>query len=75
MYKAINFFRDTQDNRHLYNVGDTFPRKGVEVSDERIAELSGSDNKQKRPVIQFVPEPKKHTAKKAENSEEMPAEE
>lgn len=54
MYKVIYFFTDLQDNDHPYNVGDIFPRKGVEVSKARIAELSGSDNKQGRPLIEEV---------------------
>ena len=44
MYKVIKYFTDLHDNNHPYNVGDTFPRKGVEVKPERIAELSGSNN-------------------------------
>lgn len=51
MYKVINFFTDLQDNCHPYNVGDDFPRAGLEVSEERIAELSGKENKQGKPLI------------------------
>lgn len=66
MYKVIKQFSDLQDNCHTYNVGDTFPRKGLTVSAERIAELSGKDNKQGAPLIKEVKEaPKKTTTKKA----------
>lgn len=51
MYKVIKFFHDLQDNNHPYNVGDEYPRKDVKVTDERIAELSGKDNKQGVPLI------------------------
>ena len=68
MYKVIKFFTDLQDNDHPYNVGDVFPRKGVTVSAERLAELAGNYNKQGQPLIELVEEkaeaPKKATAKK-----------
>lgn len=51
MYKVIKLFADLQDNEHIYNVGDTFPRDGIKVTDERIAELSGCDNKRGVPLI------------------------
>jgi hypothetical protein len=56
---------DLKDNNHPYNVGDTYPRKGLEVSAERIAELSGNDNNHGCPIIEKVEEPeKKAPAKK-----------
>ena len=66
MYKVIKFFTDLQDNNHPYNVGDTFPRKGKTADEVRIAELSGSDNKQGKPLIKAVPKApaKKKTADK-----------
>ena len=51
MYRVIRYFTDLQDNDHPYNVGDVFPRDGMTVTDERIAELAGSDNKQRTPLI------------------------
>lgn len=54
MYKVINFFTDLHDNDHPYNVGDTFPREGVEVTEERLAELAGSSNRQGKPLIEPV---------------------
>lgn len=56
MYKVIHYFTDLQDNRHPYNVGDVYPRAGVEADEARIAELSGSDNKQGKPLIEKVEE-------------------
>lgn len=45
MYKVIKYFEDLKDNRHPYNEGDTFPRKGLDVSRERIAELASDKNR------------------------------
>ena len=45
MYKTVVYFEDLQDNRYAYHPGDTFPRKGIEVSAERLAELSSVRNK------------------------------
>lgn len=58
MYKVIKFFIDLEDN-HPYDVGDTFPRKGMSVMPSRLRELSGSDNRQGVPLIEEVAEPKK----------------
>ena len=65
MYKVIKHFIDLQDNNHSYNAGDIFPRSGLVVSDDRYAELAGSENKQGVPLIQLVEEkPKAKRAKK-----------
>ena len=64
MYRVIKFFHDLQDGDHPYNVGDTFPREGAEPSEKRIAELSGSGNRQGKPLIELVEEPKKPAKKK-----------
>ena len=48
---VLIYFTDLQDNRYAYHAGDTFPREGLEVSDERIAELASSDNKRGKPLI------------------------
>ena len=71
-YRAIQYFTDLQDNKHEYNKGDEYPRNGLTVTEKRINELLGSDNKQKRPVIEIyteeVPfEPKKYTTKQLES--------
>lgn len=56
MYEVINYFTDLQDNEYPYNVGDIFPRDGLTVSEERLKELSSSNNKQSKPLIKFVEE-------------------
>lgn len=61
MYKVIKYFTDLQDDDYEYKVGDTYPRQGLEASQERIACLAGSNNLQKQPLIEKV----KKIAKKA----------
>ena len=56
MYTVIRYFTDLQDNDYAYEVGDTYPREGLSPTEERIAELSGSDNKQGTPLIAAVAE-------------------
>lgn len=56
MYKVIKYFCDLQDKNHSYNEGDIFPREGLEVTEERIAELAGSQNRQGTPLIKAVEE-------------------
>lgn len=51
MYLVVSRFADLEDGKHLYNVGDVFPRKGLVVPDERIHELLGSSNKCHTPLI------------------------
>ena len=72
MYKVIKFFTDLQDGNRIYDPADpscnTYPREGLKPTDARIAELSGSENKQGEPLIKEVkePKPKKATKKAAE---------
>ena len=53
-YKVIHYFEDLQDFNHPYKVGDTFPRLGMVVTEGRLKELSGSNNKQGKPLIEKV---------------------
>lgn len=76
MYKVINYFIDLQDDFHPYEVGDEYPRPGIEVTEMRIEELAGSRNKQGKPLIEKVEESKveepkvEKPKKKAEKTEE-----
>ena len=58
MYKVVKYFIDQKDGGHAYNAGDSFPRKGAVVSEERFAELAGSNNKQGVPLIEKIKEVK-----------------
>lgn len=76
MYRVIKYFTDLQDSRHPYHVGDQYPRDGKEVSEARIAELSGNKNRQKTPLIKFFEdEPQSEMAEAPSEPEpEAPAE-
>ena len=63
-YKVIKMFTDGQDNLYRYEVGDKYPRKGYEPTEERIVGLLGTDNKQGVPLIAEIPKKKKKTTKK-----------
>ena len=64
MYKVVRRFHDLQDAVKTkdgtvyfeYNAGDTFPRKGREVTEDRLAELAGSSNRQGVPLIELAEE-------------------
>jgi len=51
MYRVVRFFRDLEDNRHPYEVGDVYPRDGAKATAKRIKELLGSKNKLGKPLI------------------------
>lgn len=55
MYKVVRYFEDIQDAMHPYNIGDTYPREGMSVSADRLAELSTDRNLQRKPLIEYVP--------------------
>ena len=63
MYTVIAYFEDLQDGRHAYNVGDEYPRKGLEATDERIKELATAQNRRKIPLIKKVEEKSKKPKK------------
>ncbi|WP_245669364.1 hypothetical protein [Caryophanon tenue] len=52
-YKVIKQFKDLQDNNHIYNVGDKYPRKG-RINKERAEELSSTNNKIGLPLIMEI---------------------
>lgn len=63
-YKVIHAFADLMDSKHKYEVGDAFPRLGLEVSEERLAELSSKNNMARRVLIEKIKEPVVKTKKK-----------
>lgn len=54
MYKVIERFEDAQDNGYEYQVGDVYPRNGLEVSEERLTELSTTNNRRNLIAIKLV---------------------
>ena len=55
-YRVIVKFSDLQDGRHIYDVGDTFPREGKKLTKKRCAELASDANKRHVPLIEAVEE-------------------
>lgn len=54
MYKVIVRFCDLQDNNHVYQPGDEYPRAGLQASAERLEELSSDKNRRKTPLIEVT---------------------
>ena len=79
MYKVIQFFHDLQDYTttkngtvyHAYNVGETYPRRGYEPSEDRIKELSGKDNIRGVTLIELVEEQEKPVEEQEKPVEEQ----
>lgn len=51
MYIVIKDFSDLQDKNIVYYVNDFYPKLGKKVTEERLDELSGSNNKRGEPLI------------------------
>ncbi len=51
MYEVLVYFEDMTDGNYPYDEGDTFPRKGLKVSKERLSELASYNNKRGVPLI------------------------
>lgn len=61
MYESIKEWRDLED-KHLYNAGDKYPHDGRKISPERIAELSGTQNKAGFALIRPCATPNRETS-------------
>lgn len=67
-YEVISEFADLQDNKHVYSVGDVYPREGYTPKEGRAEELSSCRNLQQKPLIRPVEE-KQEAEPKAEAEE------
>lgn len=56
MYKTKVLFTDLQDGSYKYLPGDIFPREGLEVSEDRLKELSTTANRRGIVLIEEVKE-------------------
>lgn len=56
MYKVIKTFADLEDGKHVYRVGDEYPRHGVKPSADRIKFLRSDQNLLHQPVIEEIKE-------------------
>lgn len=70
-YRVIKHFVDLQDNNHKYDVGDTYPRKGLNVLQSRINELASDKNKQKTPLIEEIPDVEEAPEKKTKSTKKI----
>lgn len=57
-YKVVKAFTDLTD-RHVYSVGDKFPHADVDISEDRIKELSTDANAHGEPLIKAVKQKKR----------------
>ena len=71
MYRTIVRFIDLKDDKHVYEVGDEFPRKDLMVSKSRLEELSTDKNKRGIPLIELVEDVKVEDEEVKEEVEEV----
>lgn len=57
-YSVIEAFVDLQDGKHLYRVGDNYPRAGHDVNLSRLNELASANNALGHALIKLVAETK-----------------
>lgn len=64
-YIVASDFVDLKDGYHHYSAGDVYPRTGYTPSQQRIAELSSTQNKARKPliIVEVNPEPKTEAPK------------
>lgn len=67
MYKVIEYFEDLQDDKYAYNVGDIYPREGLNPPAERIKSLASKNNRRGEPLIKKAAEPKETKINKKNN--------
>lgn len=70
-YIVIHSFKDLQDDNYIYQVGDFYPRKDIkDISDERIEELSGVNNKIGKSLIRAIEIESENKEEKAPEAED-----
>lgn len=69
MYIVLKNFTDLEDNGHKYTMGEEYPRKGYEPTEERVKALTSGNNKAGIKLLKEVKAPKK-----VEPKEEKPVE-
>ena len=65
-FKVIKEFIDRYDSNHRYKVGDSYPRSGVELDEDRASSLASASNRMKVPFLEEIkPKAKPKTKPKA----------
>lgn len=72
-YRVIKFFTDLQDKGYAYNVGDVFPRHGLNVTESRIKQLMSAGNKQHTPLIEVEEDTEEGFSEVKEDAEDTQA--
>lgn len=74
MYIVLKNFTDLEDNGHKYTMGEEYPRKGYEPTEERVKALTSGNNKACLKLIKEVKAPKieEKAEPKAEPKKEEP---
>ena len=73
MFVVLSEFADLQDDKHVYGIGDVYPREGYTPTAERVDELSTGKNILQKPLIQKVEEPEPQKVEKEPvEAEEQP---
>jgi hypothetical protein len=57
-YQVVKRFKDVKHDGHIYEVGDTYPKKGEKAKKARLEELSTDKNKYDQVFIEEVIEDK-----------------
>ena len=74
-YRVVCEFADAQDELHVYQVGDEFPRLGAQVDESRIEALASENNMLHKPVIVLYEEQIQPDDNQPENQEPEQAQE
>lgn len=53
-FKVIKAFTDLDDDKHVYQKDDAYPREGYEPTQERIDSLANGYNKRNEALIELV---------------------
>lgn len=53
-YVVVKDFTDLKDEGHIYRSGDTYPREGSDLDEDRAEELATDVNKRKEILIETV---------------------
>lgn len=67
-YVVIEHFCDMGDNDRSYEVGDSYPSKGLSVADNRLKALASTENALHRPLIKLVESEKVKTEEEPEKA-------
>lgn len=69
IYRVIVKFKDLEDNNHIYEVGDIYPRNEI-PSEERVNSLISDNNNLKKPLIRELTKEEKLNLKNNLNLDE-----